>query len=343
MARIYKRGKTWWLDKGRRNGRRYQQSLRTTSKKIAEEALQAYIRRQALGDEDLLKQATFSEFADIYMHLRKGQHAESTRDRYVHSLKKLKPFFGNMSLQAITYEDIEYYKADRLEYIKPSTLNGEIGLLRTILGAAVELGYLRTHPKVQKFSDILTEPRFLQAHEAAQLISSATGQIRTFIITALNTGLRRSELFALKWEDVRFKQRQIIIEKSKGKRFGALPMNNHLFETLTTHPRHKNSGYVFYNADGEPFTTKRHKSLKGKLFKACDQAGLPPIRFHDLRHSFISNLVIAGVDLRQVQELARHKNITTTMRYAHLAPGRGMDAVERLSWESEPETAWEAA
>ena len=81
MARIYKRGKTWWLDKGRRNGRRYQQSLRTTSKKIAEEALQAYIRRLAIGDEDFLKEAPFSEFAEIYMHLRKGQLAESTTER----------------------------------------------------------------------------------------------------------------------------------------------------------------------------------------------------------------------------------------------------------------------
>jgi len=354
MARIYKRGKIWWLDKGRRNGRRYQQSLKTTSKKIAEEALQAYIRRQAVGDEDVLKEATFSEFAEIYMHLRKGQLAESTMERNFNALKKLNPFFGKMSLQTITYEDIEYYKADRMDcdgdkvrQIRPSTVNKELGLLRAMLGMAVELGYLRTHPKVQKFPEDVTEPRFLQTHEAARLISSASGQIRTFIITALNTGLRRGELFALKWEDVRFEQRQIIIAKAKGRRFGALPINDQLFEALTTHPRHKNSEYVFHSPDGTPYTAKRHSEMRLRLWKACDKADLPRIRFHDLRHSFVSNLVIAGIDLRQVQELARHKDIKTTMRYAHLTPGRGMHAVSKLIWESETEdqaeSAWDAA
>lgn len=341
MARIFKRNKTWWIDYGRVNGTRQRESLNTGSKKTADEALALYERKRALGEDYALKEATFEEFSELYMRLKKGQKAESTRERDFNSLKKLNPFFGEMPLTSITLEDIETYKADRIDtyldddetkQIKPSTVNKELSLLRAMLGTAVELGYLRTHPKVKKYSEAETEPRFLQQSEAARLISAATGQIRTLIITALNTGLRRGEMFALRWEDVRLPQRQILVAKAKGKRFGALPMNDMLHQALSEHPHHAESEYVFHQPDGTPFETKRYSRARTDFWKACDDAGLPRIRFHDLRHTFVSNLVIAGVDLRQVQELARHRDIKTTMRYAHLAPGRGMEAVSKLNW-----------
>ena len=74
--------------------------------------------------------------------------------------------------------------------------------------------------------------------------------------------------------------------------------------------------------------------MRGSFNATLTKAGLPRIRIHDLRHSFISNLVMTGEDLRTVQELAGHRSITTTMRYAHLAPGRLKKSVANLKWSS---------
>jgi integrase len=69
----------------------------------------------------------------------------------------------------------------------------------------------------------------------------------------------------------------------------------------------------------EPFERARVAAKLGK-----------DVVFHSLRHTYISRLVMAGVDIRTVQELAGHKTITITMRYAHLAPAQKRRAVESL-------------
>jgi site-specific recombinase XerD len=80
-------------------------------------------------------------------------------------------------------------------------------------------------------------------------------------------------------------------------------------------------------ADGSPFTLWQ---LHERLWGACRRGGLRKIRWHDARHSFASQLVIAGAPLRQVQEWLGHSSITMTMRYAHLAPGGGREFMAAL-------------
>jgi integrase len=81
-------------------------------------------------------------------------------------------------------------------------------------------------------------------------------------------------------------------------------------------------------SEGRVFTT----NLKPRWFTrdATEAAGITGVSWHTLRHTFISRLVMAGIDLRTVMELAGHKSITMTMRYAHLAPGHAAQAVEKL-------------
>ena len=145
------------------------------------------------------------------------------------------------------------------------------------------------------------------------------------IVLGMNTGLRKGELFNLRWSDLDFETKQITVRKAKGRRFRSVPMNRSASEILLTHPRHKISAHIFHNPDGSPW-----KDIQGSFNAALARAGLPRIRIHDLRHSFVSNLVMAGVDLRTVQELAGHRSISTTIKYAHLAPRRLSAAVEEL-------------
>lgn len=84
--------------------------------------------------------------------------------------------------------------------------------------------------------------------------------------------------------------------------------------------------WVFY----DPFNGKRYKNIKHSFRHACRRAGIVDFRFHDLRHTFASHLVMAGVDLRTVQELLRHKTLTMTLRYSHLSPAHKVKAVDIL-------------
>ena len=94
---------------------------------------------------------------------------------------------------------------------------------------------------------------------------------------------------------------------------------------------------MFYRADGSQWRDTR------KGFEAAlEKAGVPRIRIHDMRHSFVSNLLMQGVDVKAAKELAGHRDIQTTMKYAHLAPGHLKDSVEKLKWQ-EPDLSSEAS
>ena len=119
------------------------------------------------------------------------------------------------------------------------------------------------------------------------------------------------------------------------------PVNELVLQTLKRHPRHITSPLVLARDDGKPY-----RNLKPDFDRLLKRADLPQIRIHDLRHSFASNLVIAGVPLNVVQELLGHKNINVTMVYAHLAPNAKRTAVDllmRRDQEDEGEEAGEIA
>ncbi len=102
-------------------------------------------------------------------------------------------------------------------------------------------------------------------------------------------------------------------------------MNRSLRDFWAKHPRRLDTPYAFSGPSGKPFSkTNYHFSRAVKL------AGIPHVRFHDLRHTFASHLVMRGVDLRTVQELLGHKDLRMTIKYAHLAPDHMRKAVEVL-------------
>lgn len=105
-----------------------------------------------------------------------------------------------------------------------------------------------------------------------------------------------------------------------------LPLSPNLGAALKAH-RHMRGSHVFCQDDGSPLTLWH---LHGALERAARKAGLRLLRWHDLRHSFASNLTIGGTPLRQVQEWMGHSTILMTMRYAHLAPGGGREFLAAL-------------
>jgi len=147
---------------------------------------------------------------------------------------------------------------------------------------------------------------------------------------ALNTGLRRGELFHLRWADVDLGASRLTVRGATAKSHLTrhVPLNRDAVETLRTWRSRRGADddvYVFPGPQGEPMTT-----LKTAWLRLAKAARLKHFTFHDLRHTFASKLVMAGVDLNTVRELLGHADIKMTLRYAHLAPEHKQAAVDTL-------------
>ncbi len=161
--------------------------------------------------------------------------------------------------------------------------------------------------------------------------------IKPLVLLALNTGLRRGDLFGLKWEHVDLGRRQIrkVIEKTSharrkaGKKLepAVLPLSAEAHAILTQREKQRNpeSEYVF----SSPRTGGRLDNIKKAFEAVLTAAKITNFRFHDLRHTFASRLVMAGVDINTVRELMTHADIKMTLVYAHLSPDHKAAALDR--------------
>jgi len=115
-----------------------------------------------------------------------------------------------------------------------------------------------------------------------------------------------------------------------------VPINETLMDALQQLPRRIDTPFVFPGKDGGRLT-----DIKKAFLGTRERAGLDDVRLHDLRHTFASHLVMAGVDLTTVKELLGHKSTKMTERYSHLSPKHKADAVrvlDRLSSEASEES-----
>jgi len=147
------------------------------------------------------------------------------------------------------------------------------------------------------------------------------------IIVAINTGMRRGEILSLKWDRVDFQREIITVVRSKNDGVRYIPMNKRLTKELKAVKINAAGEYVFSKESGEPF-----KDIKNGFWGALKRSGIEKCRFHDLRHTFASHLVMKGTDITTVKELLGHKTISMTMRYAHLSKEHKQQAVDSLEF-----------
>ena len=339
MARVFKRGKNWYIDI-KIAGKRMRQAV-GKSKKEAQKLLLYYEGKKVENEYGLINEIErkrsvpyFHEFARIYLKYSKTNKASNTfiTDSVIIN-KHLITFFGSLKLDEIDPENIENYKNSRLIKVKTKTINNELIVLSAILSKAVEWGVISSKAKIQKLKQVKNPPRFLTEKECQALLDSCNDIIYPLIFVALNTGMRKSELLNLRWDWIDFENRSIIIKSVEGEEeswhtknyeFRTIPMNAELYEFFLSY-RNRVKGYVFCQKDGSPY-----RDLRGSFKGAVKKAGLEGVTLHTLRHTFASHLVMAGVDLPTVQKLMGHKDIATTMIYAHLAPDHIRSSVSKL-------------
>ena len=333
----------WYLDYRDAGGKRVQKVAgRASCKEEALLALKAAVQTEHSREWGLRcqpKRLTFSEFAAMYIEDYAMQNKRSWRDDQYRLDANMAPFFGDKGVWEITPHLVEQYKARRLQSgVTRSTVNREITILKKMFSLAVDWGYVQTNPasKVKLFSEKDTQKeRILSWAEEGRLLEESPKFLKPILMTALNTGMRRGEILGLKWSQVDLERRQIRVQQTKNGQDRVGPINEPLHEVFVAlRATGGQNRLVFPNPDtGEPYTDFK-KSFKA----ACGRAGIEGLRFHDLRHTFASRLVEAGVDLITVRDLLGHFSVKVTQRYTHSGERQKAQAVELLAKEPAKKT-----
>jgi integrase len=336
MAVFEKHG-NWWIDvyvKGKRIRR-----MIGPDKEVAELVIKDLQVKAAKGEYlgiTAERKIRFGDFAEEFLKWSEANKAPMTYvadERVVRKL--LKPLWRGKYLAGIRTKDVEDFKALRLQEVAPRSVNREIATMRSMFSKAIEWEYLTKHPMegIKELKYQKRPPTFLTLDQVHQLLDACENPLLyRFVVIGAFTGMRRSEIESLRWADVDFRRREIRVQEStKNHEYRILPMAT-LVEEVLKEAQTPFHDLVMTYPNGRPFL---HPGVP--LTKALQEAELPRIRVHDLRHSFASNLVMLGTPLNVVQKLLGHKKIETTMVYAHLAPNARRAAIDSLVWKREPE------
>lgn len=263
---------------------------------------------------------SFEDFAEEWYTL----HAKNNLiGEYRTKLDMIKRNFAGKRLRDITSKHIEEYKASLVDQVKASSINRYLTIVKSVFSKAVEWGRLTVSPasKVKKLREDNQRTRFLTEEEIKRLYLEATPKVAEFLTLALNTGMRRSNLLNLQWEDIDFKNGVIHVLKTKSGKGYEIPINNDIRRLLEPKFHSNRTGKVL---DSVNFRKDFEAVVK--------KSGIADFKLHDLRHTFASYLAMKGVDLYTIAQLLGHSDIKMTQRYAHLSPNHKLLAINMLKF-----------
>jgi integrase len=234
----------------------------------------------------------------------------------------LEPDFGNEEPSDIDPLMIRRLRKKLEKSLKPQTVKHILALLKRIANHGVSCGHCRPLdfkielPTVDnEITEDLTEDQLSRLWTAMD--SDENKQAVNLMKMVLFTGMRRGELFKLKWENINFDRGFIEIVDPKGKKNQKIPLNSSARALLVSHERlYPDSPFVFPGKNGQQRT-----DIKKPVNRIKEKAGLPKEfrALHGLRHVYASMLASSGeVDMYHLQRLLTHKSFKTTSRYAHL-------------------------
>jgi integrase len=271
-------------------------------------------------------------------HSPKKAPKSHVRDRSL--ANHLLQHFGGYTLHEISPHLIYQYKVKRLqEGAAPKTLNNELFLMGHAFNlASKEWEWIRENPvkKVSKEKVNNVIDRWLTFQEEERLLAASPEWLREIILFALNTGMRQGEILDLQWPMVDLSRKTVTILEQKNKGKDTLPLNASALEVLKRRGRVRSikSNLVFYNGNQNRINAR---NLQRAFDSVLKKAGIEKFRFHDLRHTWATRLIQAGVDSYTVQRLGRWKSSTMVMRYAHHCAEslrRGAETLDRLCKKS---------
>lgn len=254
----------------------------------------------------------------------------------------LLPTIGDVTIENLNLKQFFELQTVLLERnrLSPKTVNLVMGLAHKILADSTKWRLIGSNP-MRGLKPLKIPPQdfcFWSISERDQFLSyckKVNYRVYEVVAFTILTGLRRGEVHGLKWDCVDFDRRSITVKRSfchrlrtlneytKGKNIRWVPMNAEVTLVLEGRRQKTDSEFVF-DLEFTKFTVRHFKPLQIK-------AGVTPITFHDLRHSFASHLVMTGVNPFHIKQLLGHVDIKTTMRYVHLSPDFLQGITDKLS------------
>lgn len=332
----------WWAD-GKQRSKTFQ---REAEAKRFKASLEGDVANGTYVDprEGQVTVAAFAaEWFHNIVHLR-----PSTLSRLeVTVFKHVVPEFGRLPLTAVTMEHVSLWV--RNSRVGPSATRKNLFALRALLDAAVAQNKVRTN--VTKAVRVPAEPRheqrFLNQPEISRLASSIGARYRSMVLVGAYGGLRFGEVVALRRKNINLLRNTVTVTdtlvdthkawhlgppKTKAaRRTVTLPASvmRELDQHLQTFVSPSDDAFVFTNASGE--VIRRSWFRQRVWLKACTSAGLEGVRFHDLRHTFVSLWVSLGRNAKEVSKAAGHASVAFTLdRYGHLYEVDDADLADRL-------------
>ena len=342
---LVRRGSVYWYD-FQVNGTRIREStgLRKKSDAARAEALRKteLIRGLHAGERNG-RSPRFSEFGyQEFVPWSENEHRDhpSTHERYLRSLTVLVNLFGNLPLNMIGTGDVERFKLlrsrQRRKYAKdgrmvtPAAVNRDLAVLRILFNFAIRLGKAKGNPvadvRLLPENNLIT--RIVSWEEEAAYLAAASQPLRDVASLMLETGMRPGEIFQLRRNDVYLESDFLWIPAGKTQ-FArrTIPLTQRARKVLTHRICVANSDWLFPSPSGQRPLGSVRKSHEAAIVKAAIK---PHFRLYDLRHTALTRMAMAGVDLPTLRELAGHANVQMTMRYLHPTAQHKMAAIRKL-------------
>jgi site-specific recombinase XerD len=299
------------------------------------EAEKVRIRKRILAPVAGHRGVRYTQLVDEALKFSEASH----RDQRVFAqrLEFTREYFGQRVADSITPADIaEWFTkmADERDWT-PATINRYRAAMSKAFKIGIQNGKITVNPArlVPQRKEPAGKLRYLTDEEEVRLrlaLKSRPYSIPQLDI-ALHTGMRKSEQFSVTWDQVDFTQKFLHLSATKNGSDRYVSLNSEAIRALNslkeTHARLKlpEDSTLFVSAQNKPMADPREW-----FGSACEEAKIQGVTWHTLRHTFASRLVMAGVDLKTVQDLMGHKTIAMTARYAHLSPAHKLTALEKL-------------
>ena len=322
--------------------RRYQASTHLRNKLVArriECIKKAELAQQRAGIVSKKEIPLFRDFAERFLHTVKVERRRNTHRAYLSCVRNLEQAFGRKYLDEINPQGIQTFKEARIEQQRsPSTINRDLSCLRQILGIAAREDLIHKNPFSGGRVEFLHEKgreRMLSFDEERRYLKAAAPTLREVALIMVEMGLRPGEIFQLRSEDVRVGPPAPYVHVREGKSDRAIrdvPITSRALTVFKRRLSQAEGEYLFPRRVGNGYDwTRPMTELEPAHQRALRESGIePPFRLYDLRHTYGTRAIEAGIDVFSVAKLMGHADLSTTERYIHLSKGHLRDAQKRI-------------
>ena len=318
---VYKRGDIYYID-FYVNGKRVREKI-GPNQKLAKQVLAK--RQTEVAEGKFLekkKEVTMrlDKLIDEYLEHTKELKKSHRRDK--NSADHFFAFYGKRAISVVTPASLEKYRAERKKHRTrdnkppaPATINREISFLKRVFSWAVENNMLSDNPvkRIKMLKEDNIRDRVLSEDEWKRLKAVSHEHLLPILIVAYFTGMRKGEILGLRWGQVDFDKGFITLdaEETKTNQSRQVPMHQDVMKMLKAikKPDMKKTDNVF-KFQGNPIL-----DVKNSFGKACKAAGIENFRFHDFRHTAITNWRRQGHDYFKIMKASGHKTMSTFKRY----------------------------